>query len=459
MKKITYSTIIAVLAILCCSEVTLRPVALSGSGPYTGAKTPDHPMWAKNAVIYELNTRQFTLEGTFRAIEPRLEELKKLGVTIIWFMPIHPIGEIHRKGSLGSYYSVKDYYGINPEFGELNDFRRLVRLIHDAEMYVIIDMVANHTAWDNPLLTQHPEWYSKDEKGKIISPNDDWHDVADLNYENKDLWQYMIEMMKYWVREIDIDGYRCDVAAMVPTEFWIQVRKELDAIKPVFMLAEAETPELNAFGFDMTYAGSMHRLFNDIAKGSKSPVNIDKELKSEYDNYPDGSMRMRFTSNHDENTWNQSAVTRMGRGGAKVGAVLTFTLPGTPLIYNGQEVGNEKALVFFERDPIIWQENEFRGFYQKLAWTYRQHPALYQGSMKKLKSENDDQIYAFFRKEGNDEFVVITNFSSDPFNGRIDVEGIQGTFQELFTGTHIDLRDETVSFVLMPWEYRLYLKK
>ena len=230
-------------------------------GRYFSNEVPMHPAWLSNAVIYELNTRQFSEEGTFKAIENRLDDLKDLGVDVIWLMPIHPIGEKNRKGSLGSPYSVKDYYAINPEFGTIEDFRRLVQKIHNDSMYVIIDLVANHTAWDNQLIIDHPEWYKQNEQGEILAPNPDWYDTAKLNYDNKELWQYMINMMQYWVNEIGIDGFRCDVAADVPTAFWKSARQELCKSKTVFMLAEAETPELNAYGFDMTYGGSIYRAF------------------------------------------------------------------------------------------------------------------------------------------------------------------------------------------------------
>ncbi|MBD3290247.1 hypothetical protein GF337_15685, partial [candidate division KSB1 bacterium] len=422
-------------------------------GRYFDAPTPEHPEWAQGAVIYELNTRQFTLQGTFKAIEPRIPELNELGVDIIWFMPIHPIGEKRRKGTLGSYYSIKDFYGINLEFGTLSDFRDLVQQIHEAGMYVIIDLVANHTAWDNPMIEEHPDWYTHDSEGDIVSPNPDWHDVADLNYENKELWKYMIKMMGYWVREINIDGYRCDVASMVPTPFWIEARKHLDSIKPVFMLAEAETPELNAYGFDMTYASAMHKLFNDIASAKRSPKRIDEYLRHEYYHYPQGSMRMRFTSNHDENTWNKSAIIRMGRGGAKVGAVLTFTLPGTPLIYNGQETGNEKSLEFFERDPIVWKESEFRPFYQKLTSVYHHQPSLVHGTMTKLISTDDDRIYAFVRQYEDDQVIVIANFSEKPFSGDIDFSRIEGLFTDIFSGKKLSINDTTMQMQLSAWEY------
>lgn len=426
---------------------------------HKGESIPLTPDWAKNAVIYELNTRQFSKEGTFNAIEPRVDELKDLGVSIIWFMPIHPIGEKNRKGSLGSYYSVKDYYGINPEFGTMEDFRRLVGQIHDAGMRVIIDLVANHTAWDNPLIEQHPEWYTRDRSGKIVPPVADWSDVADLNYENREVWDYMIEMMEFWVRDVGIDGYRCDVAEMVPMEFWIEVRDSLDAIKPVFMLAEGESPKLHVSGFDMTYSFALHHLLNDIARGDDSPKQIDKMLRYESKNYPPGSMRMRFTSSHDENSWKKSAITRMGKGGAKIGAILCFTLPGNPMIYSGQEVGNERSLSFFEKDPIEWRKSEFRPFYQKLSHLFKNSQALFQGDIKKFASDNDDQIYAFSRSFENETVVVVVNFSSKPFEGSIHFAGIDGEFEDVFSGETVQFEGKKMQVKFEDWEYRIYTSK
>ncbi|MDW7680019.1 MAG: alpha-amylase family glycosyl hydrolase, partial [bacterium] len=285
----------------------------------------------------------------------------------------------------------------------------------------------------------------------------DWSDVADLDYRQKGVRQYMIEVMKFWVSEADIDGYRCDVAAMIPTDFWVEAREELERIKPVFMLAGAETPELNAFGFDMTYASKMHHTFNAIARGRSSAVTIDQLLRFEFYHYPSNSMRMRFTSNHDENSWNGSAITRMTRGGAKAGAVLCFTLPGNPLIYNGQEVGNEKALAFFEKDPIIWQENEFRVFYQKLARTYQSHPALYDGQMTKLNSEDDDAVYAFVREKGEDSVMVVVNFSPKPFWGHVDLNGVCGQFEELFSRNQVEFNGDQHFFSLDGWDYKIFI--
>ena len=240
-----------------------------------------HPEWSKNLSIYEVNIRQYTPEGTFNAFSEHLPRLKELGTDIIWLMPIHPIGEKNRKGTLGSYYAVKDYFGINTEFGTEEDFHNLISKIHELDMYVIIDWVANHSAWDNDLINLHPEWYSKNENGEIISPVDDWTDVADFNYDVPEMREYMIKALKYWVQDFDIDGYRCDVAGMVPTSFWNDARLEHDKIKPVFMLAEAEEPELHEYAFDMTYAWSMHFLWNDIAQGKKTVADLDEMLKNE----------------------------------------------------------------------------------------------------------------------------------------------------------------------------------
>jgi len=467
MRKLLQLLMLTCIVIPKSASQTHGPVSMrcdqtgthSRLGKFHDAKIPIAPDWAKNAVIYEMNTRQFSNEGTFAAIEPRVQELKDLGVTIMWFMPIHPIGEKNRKGSLGSYYSVKDYYGINPEFGTMEDFRRLVGLFHSAGIHVIIDLVANHTAWDNPLVREHPEWYTRDGTGRIVPPVADWSDVADLNYANTELRDYMIRMMAFWVRDVGIDGFRCDVAEMVPMDFWINARTALDAIKPVFMLAEGESPELHASGFDMTYAFAMHKVFNDIPAGKKSLRDIDPLFRREADNYPRGSMRMRFTSSHDENSWNKSEIVRMGRDGAKVGAVLCFTLPGHPLIYAGQEVGNERSLAFFERDPILWEENEFRLLYQTLSRLYKNSPALHKGEMKKIASDNDDRIYAFVRCDGPDSVIVIVNFSAGEFDGLLHFQGIDGDFSDIFSGQLIHLAGEAMKMKLAPWEYHVYTRQ
>lgn len=415
---------------------------------------PQPPEWAKNAVIYEVNMRQYTKQGTFNAFAEHLPTLKELGVNILWFMPIHPIGEKNRKGTLGSYYSIADYYGINPEFGTLDDFRKLVQKIHDMGMYIIIDLVANHTAWDNPLIKERPEWYTQNHASEIIAPVADWTDVADLNYDNPDLRRYMTDMMIWWVKEIGIDGYRCDVAEMVPGDFWKEAIAEVDKVRPIFMLAEGEAPDLHINGFHMTYASKMYRLFNAIARGEKKTSEIDVYLKRETFNYPQGAMRMRFTSNHDENSWDATAITRLGVDGAKAFAVLTFTLPGNPLIYSGQEVGSTKKLAFFEKDLIDWQHSEFRVLYSTLAAAYKKHPALFNGQMTRLKSK---QLYAFTREKGDDRVVVMVNLTGKPYRGKIDFNKVSGNFTELFKGSTLTLNNSVLDIEMQPWEYRVYI--
>jgi len=424
-------------------------------GNFAKIKNPAPPEWVKNAVIYEVNIRQYTHEGTFNAFAGHLPDIKDLGADIIWLMPIHPIGVKNRKGTLGSYYAVYDYYNINPEFGTMDDFHSLVQKIHDLGMHVIIDLVANHTAWDNPLIKEHPEWYTRNKKGHIISPVSDWWDVAELNYANEELRGYMTDMMKYWVKETGIDGYRCDVAERIAGDFWKDAIAELRTVKPVFMLAEGEAPKLHSYGFHMTYATKMYRLFNAIAKGKKEPQEIDEYLRREDYCYPKGALRMRFTSNHDENTFRGSAIKRLTTAGAKAFAVLTYTLPGTPLIYNGQETGMTKKLQFFDKDEIEWQPSEFRSFYKILNYFYKHHPALYSGQMRRLNTNN---LYVFSRKLANDQVLAVLNLTPKTQNETIFFENITGNFREIFKETTLTINNSELNIVLKPWEYRVYEK-
>ncbi|MBN1479095.1 alpha-amylase [candidate division KSB1 bacterium] len=421
-------------------------------GKYSRVQAPVLPHWAENAVIYEVNVRQFTPQGTFAALAAHLPRLKELGVTVLWFMPIHPIGRKRRKGSLGSYYAIRDYYDINPEFGTLDDFKKLVKKIHDLGMFVIIDLVANHTAWDHPLIEEHPEWYRRDEDGTIVSPLPGWQDVAALNYENPDVRQYMSDMMVYWVQEIGIDGYRCDVAELVPPEFWQTAIARLQK-KSVLMLAEGQHPSLHAHGFHLSYAFNMYWLFNGIVDGTRRIREIDELLAIDISRFPTGARRLRFTSNHDQNSWLGSAVERLGQA-ARVFAVLTFTLPGTPLIYSGQETGNSKRLEFYEKDVIEWQESPFTPFYQRLCDLYKNHPALYKGEMTPLTIHDPDALYAFERTCANDRVVVVANLSSKTMTGHLVLENIPYKLVDAFTGDKFIL--EKISVTLAPWDFRIY---
>ena len=430
------------------------PMLLHAQSPYFSVK---HPDWSRDATIYELNVRQFSEEGTFKAVIPKLSEIKTLGADIIWIMPINPIGVKNRKEPLGSYYSVRDYLAINPEFGNKSDFKALVDSIHSHGMKVIIDWVANHTSWDNALTKEHPDWYKHDKNGQFVPPVKDWSDVIALDYTKPGLRKYMINAMDYWVKNFNIDGYRCDVAGMVPIDFWIQARKSLDAMKPVFMLAEAEGPKFHE-AFDMTYGWDFYHLFNDIAKGKATAGQLTTLLNKEQRTYPTDSYRMRFTSNHDENSWNGTVFERLD-GGAATFAVLACTMDGMPLVYNGQEAGMDKRLKFFDRDPIVWKSSPFREMYTKLLKLKHENPALQNGDMggmmKILSNTQPRYVYAFTREKSGHKVLVILNLSDKPQKATVMGSTMSGNYSELFTGHQKTFTDnETIN--LKPWAYYVW---
>jgi glycosidase len=429
------------------------------SYPQTSTPAIKHVEWSYNKTIYEVNIRQYTHEGTFKAFEKHLPRLKEMGVGILWLMPVQPIGEKNRKGTLGSYYSVKDYKAVNPEFGTPKEFKALIDKIHKMGMYVITDWVANHTAWDNIWMTEHPEFYTKDSLGNFISPVPDWTDVADLNYDNKELWEAMIDALKFWVEEYDIDGYRCDVAGMIPIDFWIEARKELDTIKPVFMLAEWDTPEMHK-AFDMTYDWSTHKLMNAIAKGKKTAQDMLNNLNEDRNSYPENAFRMQFTSNHDENTWNGTVVERLGES-AEMFAVFSFLIPDMPLIYTGQESGLSKRLAFFDKDEVEWKEHKFQNLYSQLIKLKINNTALWNGELggeiEWVTSVDDENILAFTRTKNEDKIFAIFNFSGKEVEFILDTESLNGTYKNYFTGK-IETFSEKENFKLHPWEYRVYVK-
>jgi 1,4-alpha-glucan branching enzyme len=417
-----------------CSRTKTK--AQAKAKPYSMVVTPE---WAKNAVIYEVNTRQFTPQGTFKAFSAHLPRLKELGVDILWFMPIHPIGIENRKGSLGSYYSVRDYKGVNPEFGSFEDFKQLVEEAHALGFKVILDWVANHTSHDHIWTIEHPEWYNRDDKGEIVSPFD-WTDVADLNYDNNpDLWDAMIDALKFWVVEANIDGYRCDVAGMVPTAFWEKARTELDAIKPVFMLAEDEGQrDLMIHAFDANYAWEFHHLMNKMAKGEKTAEDVWAYFAKEDTLFAPNSYRMMFTSNHDENSWNGTEFERMGEG-AKTFAVMSYTIPGFPLIYNGQEVGLNHRLLFFEKDLIDWSKGlEFTQFYTALNRMKKENEALWNanngGSFDKVDVGRAKEVLSFFRTKGDNRILVLINITAEDQTIVLSDDAFAGTYTDLLSG-------------------------
>ena len=398
------------ILIFCCISI----LSAQWPSPYSRENARPSESWVKNGIIYEIYPRAFSKEGNFAGIEKKLPELKKLGVTTLWLMPIHPIGTEKRKGSLGSPYSIKDYYGINPEFGTLDDFKRLVKSTHAQGMKIVIDLVANHTSWDSKMFTEHPEWFTKDSSGKFVPPVADWSDVVDLNYDNREMRRYMIEMLKYWVRDVGLDGFRCDVAEMVPTDFWNDARAALDSIKPVMMLAEGQYPEHHVKAFDVTYAWNFYGIIGPVINGEKSVAEFDTVLSREAAAYPKGSLRLRFSSNHDENAWDKPDVEKFGADGARLAAVLANTFPGVPLLYNGQEAGNDIKLGLFEKFEIDWTKGkEYREFYTKLYSIRKKNPALISGSFENMKNDHADRVYFFIRTEGKNTVVVVLNFAND----------------------------------------------
>ena len=411
----------------------------------TPATTVNHPDWSRNAVIYEVNVRQSTPEGTFEAFLPQIPRLKDLGVDILWFMPIHPISEDGRKGKLGSYYAVRDYKGVNPEFGNIDDFRKVVKAAHENGMKVIIDWVPNHSGRDNAWVKNHPDWYQRNEKGEMFGPYD-WTDVYKFDYSNPEMRKAMTDAMAYWLREADIDGFRCDVAFEVPTDFWNENRPQLEAVKPgIFMLAEAPNPELLEHGFDMDYNWPMKDLFSAIAATSgqytfkgedgnikqfpeKHASDIYVRLEEEANNYPADSYLMNMTTNHDLNSWEGTEFERLGNLNEAF-AVLMYTLPGMPLIYTGQEVGMNRAFEFFEKDEAPdWNSGkDVTAFYRKLNDLKHSRKELAAGSKEGAKLERiataSDDVIAFRR--GN--VITVANLGKTavkPFKKAPAVKGM-----------------------------------
>ena len=412
------------IAIFSCKNSVKKPEKESNL-PRENRSSIVQPEWSRNAVIYEVNIRQYTPEGTFKAFTAHLPRLKELGADILWLMPINPVGKLNRKGGLGSYYSISDYKGVNPEFGNEADFRELMEKAHGLGMKVILDWVANHTAWDHPWMKEHPEWYTRDSLGKVKSPVDDWSDVADLNYDNPSLREAMINSMEYWVKNFDVDGFRCDVAMMVPTDFWEACRTNLDSIKPVFMLAEAEEPEHHLNAFNMSYTWNFMHLMNDIAAGKRSPKEIKAHFLREDSLFGPDDYRMYFITNHDENSWNGTEFERYGEQWRSF-AVLAYTIHGMPLVYSGQVALLNRRLRFFDKDTITWGDYRGTEFYKGLLAIYRNHPALAIGTegarFEVLDWGGGDEVFVYRRQKGEREVIVALNFT--PKEKELTVAGI-----------------------------------
>lgn len=436
------------MAVLLLAYVAAGDARAAVSDPYAPSPYVElkHPDWSRNAVLYQLNTRQFTAEGTFNAARAQLPRLKDMGIGIVWLMPVHPIGEKNRKGSLGSPYSVKDYYAVNPEFGTLDDLKAFVAEAHRLGMRVILDWVANHTAWDNPLVAQHPDWYERDWQGNFRpTPWWDWSDIIDLDFRQAGIRRYMTEAMRWWVREADIDGFRCDVAGYVPLDFWENLRRELDAIRPVFMLAEFEQRDVHARAFDATYAWNWNNTLHNIAHGKADATALFGFYSENESAWPHDAYRMTYTENHDQNAWEGTAFERFGKA-LQPAIVLSMLGEGIPLIHNGQEAGNDKRLAFFEKDAIAWRAHPLDAFFRKLIALKHRLSALRNGDqgarMVPVVNSDPKAVFSFVRADADDGVLVALNFSAETKTVRLLNGPWRGQYRDAFSDETVRLSDD-----------------
>ena len=424
-----------------------------------------NPEWSYSAVLYELNVRQFTPEGTFAAARERLPFLRSVGIDAIWLMPIYPIGQQGRKGSLGSYYSIRDYKGINDEFGTAADFREFIAAAHSLGMRVLLDWVANHTARDARWLEEKPyDWYEREADGTAKVPWD-WTDTAKLNYSNHDVWLGQIDAMRYWVEEFNVDGFRCDMAMLVPIEFWQEASNELHRIKSdIFMLAEAEEDNLFDHAFNMSYQWNIHHIMCDIAKGARRVWDMRNAIHSERAKYPREAMRMSFTSNHDENSWSGSEQSRFGAA-LDVMTVMTFLMPSTmPLIYTGQGVGYNHSFEFFKRDAIpaeAYVENRTTELYRRLTSLKHKERALAAGErggeMIEIENNAKDCMMTFVREVDGSRVVAIVNLSPYTIHADFRTGIYAGKYYDALSGERVVL-DDHVERDIAPWQYQILVK-
>ncbi len=424
-----------------------------------------HPEWSYSAVLYELNIRQFTEEGTLNAAIERLPFLRSIGIDAIWLMPIYPIGVEGRKGRLGSYYSISDYKGVNPEFGTKDDFRAFVSAAHAMGIKILLDWVANHTARDARWITEQPaDWYERDENGVAKVPWD-WTDTAKLNYANHDVWLGEIDAMRYWVEEFGVDGFRCDMAMLVPIEFWQEASWELHKLKSdIFMLAEAEEDNLFDRAFNMSYQWNVHHIMVDIAKGARRVWDLRNAIHSERARYPREAMRMSFTSNHDENSWSGSEQSRFGAA-LEIMTALTFLMPSTmPLLYTGQEVGYDHSFEFFERDAIparVYHENRTTELYRRLIALKHRERALDAGErggdMIEIENNAKDCMITMVREVEGSRVVAILNLSPYTIHADFNTGIYAGTYRDAISGERVEL-SQHVERDLAPWQYLILVR-
>lgn len=424
------------------------------------------PEWTKDAVIYEINVRQYTKEGTFNAFAEHLQTLKDMGITTLWFMPIHPISKVNRAGTLGSYYSIADYRDVNPEFGTKEDFKNLVDQAHEMGFTVMMDWVANHTGWDNSWIEEHPDWYTQDSNGKIISPEGmGWPDVADLNYDNMEMRAEMIECMKYWVQEYDIDGFRCDYATGVPQEFWEDAREALDAVKPVYMLAEDNLVEsLLEKAFDCNYNWKLYDAMRDVARDNKRANTLKLYIPT---NLPDGTYTMNFMDNHDKNSYEHTILGAYGEEPMAAMFSFLYMIPGVPMIYSGDEIGLDHAIAFMEKDPIDWESSDldYRPLLAELSGIKSSNAALYNGNYGGQINYYDldnKNVLIFYREKDGNTVKCIFNLSKREQTISLSevVDGDETVLLHSVGAENINMEDHPVSeeniggeVTLQPWEF------
>ena len=424
----------ALLALIASTLIAMTVAAAPARADAVSASAArPGPEWLRDAIVYEVFPRAFSKEGNFAGVTAQLDRLKDLGVTVVWLMPIHPVGQLKAKGTLGSPYAVRDYDAIDPAYGTADDFKRLVAAAHQRGMKVFIDIVANHTAWDSVLIDKHPDWYTHDAAGQIVPPNPDWVDVADLDYSRPALRTYMTSMLVRWLRDYQLDGFRCDYAAGVPRDFWESVRPELDRARPgIVMLAEADDPALLQRAFEIDYAWDFYHSVSEAIAGQVPASQVRAAWDKAAAMYPRGALHLRFSDNHDQ----LRATGQFGLPAALAASALMYTLDGVPLLYNGMEVGDNTesaAPALFERVPIEWNMAERRpplaAYYRALAQLRRDHPVFTRGAVRWLANDDERRVLSFERAGAHETLVVIVNLSSQPYAGV--VQAGPGPFRDI----------------------------
>lgn len=446
------------LSLASCSERAETPANDWQPRPFVELTNAD---WTRDAVLYQINTRHFTPEGTFRAAQEQLPRLKELGVDILWLMPIHPIGEQNRKGTLGSPYSVRDYYAVNPEFGTEEDFRAFVDAAHEQGFKVILDLVANHTAWDNALASEHPDWYEKDWKGDFRpTPWWDWSDIIDLDWSQPGVREHVGLAMEYWVREFGVDGYRADVAGYVPVDFWEAMRARLEKLRPVFMLGEVQQTTWHRAAFDATYAWDWHHTSKNIAKGAGNGESLYGYYAENESLWPREAMRLTYIENHDSNAWEGTIYENYGPA-LEAMTALAFAGEGLPLVHNGMEACNAKRLEFFERDPIDWSQGEdctYGDLLKQLIAFRTANPALHNGKwgarMHKVENSAPKQLFAWVRQQDGNKVLGLFNLSGSAVSAELTDALPAGTYREFGSGDTVAISaGDTIE--LPAWGWRL----